>query len=127
MKTILIVDDDPDVVEAVSLHLRKAGHRVDAAHNRAEGMRAIETVRPDLPVLDVMMERPKGGIAMAQERRRRHWKQPIVMLTSLARATGINYGRDEEMVPVDEFVEKPVAPGMLMEQVGTLLAAAKET
>jgi DNA-binding response OmpR family regulator len=65
MARILIVDDDPDVVEACRLFLQKEGHSVAAAYSRAEGMAAIAAATPDLLILDVILEQPDDGTAMA--------------------------------------------------------------
>jgi DNA-binding response OmpR family regulator len=121
MARILIVDDDPDVVEACSLFLEKEGHQVSAAHNRADGMRAVREQKPDLLILDVIMEEADDGIAMAQELRREKFGAPILMLTSLAKVTGMSYGADKDLVPVDAFVEKPVDPAVLVRKVAELL------
>ena len=121
MAKILIVDDDPDIVEACSLFLRKAGHAVEGAYSRAEGMRALAAARPDLLILDVMMEQPDDGFVMAQELRRQGFRLPILMLTSVASASGLAFGRDAEMVPVDDFQAKPVEPADLVRKVANLL------
>jgi len=121
MARILIVDDDPDIVEAGTLFLEKEGHTLAAAYNREEGMRAVAAFAPDLLILDVMMEQPDDGFAMAQDLRRQGYKLPILMLTSVASASGLAFGRDEEMVPVDEFQAKPVEPAELIRKVNRLL------
>ena len=123
MAKILIVDDDPDITEAATLFLEKEGHEVAAANSRSAGMEAIKKVQPDLLILDVMMEQPDDGMAMAQELRNSGETLPILMLTSIARVTGLSYGQDDEVVPVDDFVEKPVAPAVLIERVNQLLAS----
>lgn len=122
MARILIVDDDPDIRFAVSLCLRKEGYEVQAAANRAEGMAAIASWRPDLLVLDVMMEQPDDGIAMAQELRRTGVTFPIVMLTSVGKVTGMEFDKDSDLVPVDAFFEKPVRPEDLLRKLEELLA-----
>ncbi|MDD5306364.1 MAG: response regulator [Deltaproteobacteria bacterium] len=121
MSKILIVDDDPDVVDACRLFLEKKGHSVSGSHNRADGMKAVKSVKPDLIILDVMMEQPDDGIAMAQDLRREGVKTPILMLTSIAKVTGMSFGADSDLVPVDEFLEKPVDPATLVAKVGKLL------
>ncbi|MCC6652420.1 MAG: response regulator [Candidatus Eisenbacteria bacterium] len=121
MARILVVDDDPDITYAISLFLRKEGHEVRTAGGRAEGMKAIETFQPELMILDVMMEQPDDGIAMAQELRRSGRRLPIVMLTSVGKVTGMSFGRDDDLVPVDAFFEKPVAPAELLRKVSDLL------
>lgn len=121
MAKILIVDDDPDVVLACRLFLEKDKHIVSAAHNRADGMKAVKETNPDLVILDVIMEEADDGIAMAQELRRQKFAKPILMLTSLSKVTGMSYGADKDLVPVDAFVEKPVDPAALMQKVKELL------
>ena len=121
MAKILIVDDDPDVVEAVGLFLQKEGHEVANAYDRQEGMKQVASFQPDLIVLDVMMEQPDDGIAMAQDLRRKDFSNPILMLTSVGKATGMEFGSDSEMVPVDDFEEKPIDPAKLVAKVKELL------
>lgn len=121
MAKILIVDDDPDIVEACRLFLQKEGFQVSEAGNRKEGMKQLAAVKPDLLILDVMMEQPDDGLAMAQEIRRAGNKVPILMLTSVGKVSGLSFGKDKTMVPVDEFVEKPVEPAALVKKVKALL------
>ena len=119
---ILIVDDDPDIVEAGRLVLEREGYEVEEAPNRAEGMKRLEEVKPDLLILDVMMEEPDDGLRMAREIRKAGHTLPIIMLTSVNAAMGLNIDKDEEMVPVDEFQAKPVDPQTLIAKVNKLLA-----
>lgn len=121
MAKVLIVDDDPDIVEAGKLILEKEGYEVGSASNREEGMTAIEGQQPDLVILDVMMEQPDDGIAMAQKLRRDGFKKPILMLTSLGRSSGLKIGKDDDLVPVDDFQEKPIEPAKLVKKVKDLL------
>jgi DNA-binding response OmpR family regulator len=72
-------------------------------------------------LLDVMMEQPDDGIAMAQELRRAGHRLPILMLTSVGRVTGMRFDRDDDLVPVDIFLEKPVRPEELLAAVRRLL------
>jgi len=118
---ILIVDDDPDIVEASTLFLEREGYEIASAYNRRDGMKLVESFGPDLLILDVMMEQPDDGFAMAQDLRRQGRKLPILMLTSVASASGLAFGRDDEMVPVDEFQAKPVEPAELVRKVKALL------
>ncbi len=125
MAKILIVDDDPDMVEAGRYVLEREGHAVTSASNVETGLKALDEGTPDLLILDVMMEEADDGLVFARAVRRRGLTIPILMLTSVNRAMGLNIGKDAEMVPVDEFVEKPVDPGVLLAKVKNLLAAAK--
>jgi len=125
MSKILVVDDDTDVVESVRFVLEKDGHEVFEANNRPDGMAQVAAVSPDLIILDVMMEFQDDGIAMAQELRRQGFAKPILMLTSVGKATGLTFGKDDDVVPVDDFQEKPVLPATLREKVRALLARSE--
>jgi DNA-binding response OmpR family regulator len=118
---ILIVDDDPDMVEAGRYVLEKQGHEVFSASNVAAGFKALEETHPDLLILDVMMEEADDGLVMARKIRRNGLTLPILMLTSVNRALGLRIGKDEETVPVDEFVEKPVDPAVFTAKIDSLL------
>lgn len=121
MFKILIVDDDPDMVEAGRIVLEREGYSVESASNLESGLVRLAEVQPDLLILDVMMEEPDDGLRLARKARRDGYTIPILMLTSVNRALGLQIGKDEEMVPVDEFVEKPVDPATLVEKVRWLL------
>lgn len=123
---ILIVDDDPDMVEAGRIVLEREGYVVESASNVVDGLKALEETHPDLLILDVMMEEPDDGIRFARQARRKGHDLPILMLTSVNRAMGLHIDKDEEMVPVDEFQEKPVDPAALVAKVKRLLADAED-
>jgi len=122
---ILIVDDDPDIVEAGKLVLEREGFEVVSAPNKREGIQTLEEAKPDLLILDVMMEEPDDGLRMARDIRKAGHTLPIIMLTSVNAAMGLNIDKDEEMVPVEEFQSKPVEPATLVAKVQKLLASAK--
>jgi DNA-binding response OmpR family regulator len=121
MPKVLIVDDDPDTVEACRIVLEQAGFETEGASSRAEGMRSIEKARPDAIVLDVVMDEPDDGFTMAQELQRRGEGIPILMLTSVGQAAGLSFGKDEDVVPVAEFVDKPIAPKDLVAKIQKLV------
>lgn len=121
MAKILIVDDDPDIVETTTLLLEKEGHEVSSARNREEGLAQVKKVNPDLLVLDIMLEQPDDGVFMAQELRRAGFTKPILMLSNISKITGMDFGKDEEIVPVDAFQEKPVEPAAFAARIKELL------
>jgi DNA-binding response OmpR family regulator len=120
MAKILVVDDDADTVEAIRIVLESAGHQVVSAGTRAQGMAALDG-NPDLVILDVMMEEQDDGITLAQWARKRGIQTPILMLSSISKVTGYRFDRDEEIVPVDLFEEKPINPKHLLDRVEGLL------
>lgn len=121
MAKILVVDDDPDIVDATKLFLAREGHQVEVAYSRQEGLQKVSAFNPDLLILDVIMELPDDGFTMAQELRKAGNKLPILMLTSVESVSGLSFGRDDEMVPVDDFQAKPIEPAKLVEKVNHLL------
>jgi DNA-binding response OmpR family regulator len=121
MAKILVVDDDPDIVEATKLFLEREGHQIEVAYTRQDGLKKVSSFNPDLLILDVIMEQPDDGFTMAQELRRKGNKLPILMLTSVESASGLSFGKDNEMVPVDDFQSKPIEPAALVKKVNSLL------
>jgi DNA-binding response OmpR family regulator len=126
VKRIVLVDDDPDIQESVRMVLENAGYEFMGAMNAENGMMLIEEGNPDLVILDVMMEQPDDGFFMAQELRSKGVRIPIIMLTSISSVTGMKYTRDNEMIQVDEFVEKPIAPAYLLGKIRNLLETGRK-
>lgn len=126
MSKILIVDDDPDMVEATRFVLEREGFSVESASDVESGMKALDETAPDLLILDVMMQEPDDGLRMARQIRRKGMTLPILMLTSVNRALGIQIDKDEEIVPVDDFQEKPIDPAALVTKVRKLLGDGQE-
>jgi len=120
MAKIAIIDDDPDILDASSLVLTSKGYEVITAQNPDDGYKIVTENHPDLIILDVMMNEPDDGFFLAQKFRKNKITTPIIMYTSISKSIGIEYGINE-MVPVDEYVEKPISPEQLIEKVEKLL------
>jgi DNA-binding response OmpR family regulator len=120
MALIAVIDDDPDIIEASSLVLSSNGHEVITASNPDSGYQLVTEKKPDLIILDVMMDEPDDGFFLAQKFRKEKIDTPILMYTSVSKTLGFEYGASE-MVPVNEFVEKPISPDELLEKVNHLL------
>ncbi|MFH2004273.1 MAG: response regulator [Bacteroidota bacterium] len=120
MALIAVIDDDPDILETSTLVLKSKGHEVITASNPVDGYKIISEKKPDLVILDVMMDEPDDGFFLAQKLRKEKIVTPILMYTSVSKTVGFEYGAGE-MVPVDEFVEKPITPDELIEKVDKLL------
>ena len=121
MAKIAIIDDDPDIVDASSLVLQSKGYDVITASNPTDGYKIVMEQNPDLIILDVMMIEPDDGFFLAQKFRKMNVDAPIIMYTSVSKSLGMEFGASE-MVPVDEFVEKPISPETLVDKVEKLLA-----
>jgi len=120
-KKILIIDDDIDLVEAMRLTLENAGFEVIDAQDGQKGLEKITKEKPDLVLLDVMMETQDEGFHIAYQIRNNEDTSdlPIIMLTAVGAETGFSFDKekDEDFLPVDEFLEKPVNPDRLIEYV----------
>ncbi len=127
---ILIIDDDPDIALATRLCLEGAGYDVDEARNSAEGLAKIKASRPDLIVLDVMMDSTTEGFQTALALRSPDPKSeyavykdiPIIMLTAIHSTTPLRFGPDQDYLPVDEFIDKPIDPDKLVAKVEKILS-----
>ena len=127
---ILVIDDDPDVVEAIRLTLEANKYAVYSASSGTEGLKRIKELPPDLIILDVMMDTTTEGFQISLQLRNPDPKSeyakythiPILLLTAIHKTTPLRFGPDADYLPVDEFVEKPVQPAVLLEKVKKLLA-----
>ncbi len=120
MALIAIIDDDPDIIDASSLILKSKGYAIVTATNPDDGYKIILQEKPDLIILDVMMDEPDDGFYLAQKLRKEGITTPIIMYTSVSKATGLEFEKSE-LVPVEDFVEKPISPEELIEKVEKLL------
>ena len=124
-KRVLLVDDDPDFVEATGIVLEASGFEVISASSGAEGLERVEHDSPDVVILDVMMENTDEGFAVARRIRRvLQSRIPIIMLTSVGKVTGYEYdpARKPSFFPVDVFLEKPVPPTVLIQKINEVLS-----
>lgn len=120
MALIAIIDDDLDIIEASKLVLKSNGFEVVTANNPDDGYKLVKEKSPDLIILDVMMDEPDDGFFLAQKLRKENVTTPILMYTSVSKTTGYDFDKGD-MVPVDEFVEKPISPEELIQKVNKLL------
>lgn len=130
-KRLLMIDDDPDFVEGIVSILENADYEVDAKYNPDEGFQALKTGSYDLLLLDVLMGRGAEGIMIARkigddEKLR---EIPILIITGMREQIAFLFPGQPvhpSFVPIDELIEKPVEPNLLLEKVSTLLKMAEE-
>lgn len=129
---ILVVDDDPDIIEAVTMILEAKGFEAVKARNGVEGLQKIETEKPELIILDLLM--PKmDGFTMFKTLQEPKWSEykniPILVLTSVRedasrRRYELETGKE---LSVDDYLEKPFAPDVLLVRVTNLLRKSKKS
>ena len=119
-KYVLIVDDDPDLVETVCMMLEDKGYEVGKAYDGVEGEEAIKERQPDLLVLDVMMPRKDGYQLCAELKADSATKDiPIILLTAVGEAVPTtSYTHAQGMsTEAEEYIPKPVDSKTLVEAV----------
>ena len=117
---ILVVDDDPDLVESVSMKLESLNFNVAKAYDGVEALEKIKEARPDLIILDVMMPRKNGYELCDELKKSDEFKDIIiVLLTAVADAvTSTSYTHmDGKTTMADDFIPKPIELDKLMEMV----------
>lgn len=117
--TLLLIDDEPDILEFLSYNLKKEGYKVFTATNGEEGVNMVQQVNPSLILLDVMMPKMDGIEACQIIRKDLNITQPIIaFLTSRAedysQIAGFEAG-------ADDYITKPVRPRLLISKVESLL------
>ena len=117
---ILIVDDEPNIREVVELYLRREGYEVEVTGDGAAALEAIERKAPDLIVLDLMLP-VLGGIQLTRTLREGHYDIPIIMLTSVNEHYDYRNQVDTAYFPNDKWLDKPVKPDVLLEEIGKLV------
>lgn len=130
MAKILVIDDDPDTVLACRMALENAGHEVTDAMNGREGLKMVKKDRPDLIILDVMMDTATEGFQLALKLRSpdptsdlaQFSDIPILMLSAIHSTTPLRFEPDIDYLPVELFVDKPIEPDDLVGKVEWVLS-----
>lgn len=125
-KLILIIDDDPDYSQAIKGMLEKKGYQVETASDSVLGLKIIESKKPNLILLDVMMKTRDEGFNFARKikNNENYKKIPILMLTAVKEATGFDFAQevgDNKWLPVDDYCDKLINKDELLLKVEKLL------
>ncbi len=132
-RKILVVDDDPDIVESIRMVLQSADYEVEDAASMKEGLDKTQQWRPDLILLDVMMPDGTEGFHFVWKLRNEFPVElsntPIVILSAIHNTTKLRFYPDKgdgtyepgEFLPVQGFIDKPAEPSVLLAKIrGTL-------
>lgn len=131
VKRLLIIDDDPDYVAGIKSILDNAGYAVEVAYDPKAGLQALQTRPYDLLLLDIMMGRGAEGVMIARKLRKdpKLRDMPVLIITGMREQIAFLFPGEPihpGFVKLDELVEKPVEPNVLLEKVNTLLKLAEE-
>ena len=124
-KHVLLVDDDTDFVAVNKLLLEQHGYNVETANNGEECLKRVGVQKPDVIILDMMMTREDEGFDVSRNLRNSELTRhiPILMIAAVNTDSHFTYKPDNTWLPVDAFLEKPVAPRQLLQEVSHMLAA----
>ena len=126
-ETILVVDDDVQMVDSVKTLLEGVGYQVEYAYQARKGMELARETRPDLILLDVLFAAPPGPNGFAVARELYHdpalKETPIIILSGAKKVLNVPYRLepDETWMPVKAFLEKPILPGQLLAEIDRVL------
>ena len=115
---ILIVDDDPEIVESLATTLRGQGYEVTTAYDGNQGVACAETKNPDLVILDLMMPRRSGFLVLERLRQNSETQMPIVMITG---NEGVRHKKYAELLGVNDYIQKPFTMDRLLESLSSIL------
>ena len=124
MSTILIIDDDPDFVNATRIVLEKEGYKVERAAGGKEGFQVARKSSPDLVILDVMMDSVLDGASVSRKMNEDDATRdiPIVMVTSIANTDYADLFPTDEYIHIDAFLSKPIDPEKLINKIRRILS-----
>ena len=128
MDRILVVDDDPIFIKSTAVILEAHGYQVDSAQSGEDGLAKMKEQKPDLVLLDVMMEWILDGVsvsrAMMDQRELR--RIPIIMCTSIRSSEYQGAFPQDEYLHIDSWLDKPCPPEKLVSEVKAVLARHQE-
>jgi len=123
--TIMVVDDDVDFLTQMTLQLEASGYRVVAVDTAKAARELLEKQRPDLLLVDLMLEEPDAGFSLCYHVKRTDPAIPVIMVTAVSSATGISFEAetDEERawIKADSLLAKPVRFEQLEREMQRLL------
>src|SRR5690242_17046548 len=118
-KRVLLVDDDPEIIDAIRYALESKGYQIFIARDGNQGLAMAEREDPDLVILDMMMPKRSGFLVLEKLRRTREVPVRVIMITA---NEGSRHKAYAEMLGVDDYIRKPFAMDKLVDSVTRLLA-----
>ena len=123
-KTVLIVDDDVDYLFQMQLKVQQFGFNTITAESQAEAEKVIETIKPDLAILDLMMESDDSGFILSYKIKKKYPDVPIIIATAVTAETGMSFdvrGDDSRWIKADLFLDKGIRADKLQREIKKLL------
>lgn len=122
-KKVLLVDDDTDFLEMHTAVLEHRGYEVIPAQSAKEGMAKLDETKPDIVILDVMMEQFDSGFKASEKIKQKYKDLPVMLLTSIGAQTNLDFSSSDDVLKVsgaDVLLDKPVSPKVLIDEIERL-------
>jgi len=124
-KKILLVDDDPDYLFQLSIALEDMGFEVITADTQKEAENIIEKLRPDLAILDLMMENQDTGFILCHMMKNKYPDVPIIIASAVTSETGLLFDveseENQQWIKADLFLDKGIRMDQLHKEINKLL------
>ncbi|MCK5823768.1 MAG: response regulator [Bacteroidales bacterium] len=124
-KVIMIVDDDIDYLYQIKHKVTGFGFNVITAESQAEAEDLIKKVKPDLAILDLMMENDDSGFILSYKLKRKYPDVPIIIATAVSVETGISFEvnskSEKSWIKADLYLEKGIRIDQLHREINKLL------
>jgi len=124
-KTVLIADDDMDIITQLSLQLTKIGMKVITAETQKDAESIIEKTKPDLAIFDLMMDNRDIGFILSYKLKKKYPEVPVIIITGVTADTGMMFGLESEeqkkWIKADLYLEKGLRPEQLQMEIKKLL------
>lgn len=124
-KKIVVVDDDMDFRMQMELQLKAAGYEVATADGVATAREVFEREKPDLAIVDLMMEEPDGGFKLSYFIKREYNGIPVILVSAVTAETGLQFdaasSEERSWIQADAFLAKPVRFEQVQREITRLL------
>ena len=124
-KNVLVVDDDLDILEQISLTMKTEGYNVATAKSQEEAEETLLQFVPDMAIIDLMMEHMDSGFALCHHIKKLYPDVPVIILTAVASTTGLDFnarqGDASSWMKADILMDKPARPEQLRAEAKRLM------
>ena len=124
--TIFIADDDIDYLEQTRFKLEKSGYKTLTAESQREAEMILDKIKPDLAIIDLMMENEDSGFILCFKLKKKYPDVPVIIATAVAAETGITFDINDEnnrkWIRADLFLDKGIKTEILLEEISKLLS-----
>ncbi len=124
-KTVFLVDDDQDFVLQTKFRLEQAGYNVETSDSQADAESRLESVKPDVAVVDLMLEHQDSGFVLSHHMKKSFPQMPVILVTGVAAETGLEFdsttGEERSWIKADRVIAKPIRFEQLESEIARLV------